>query len=101
GFGDTHPFGTDAFGCDLYAQLVHGARPSLLLAVVVVGLSVTIGVLLGLVAGFYLGWVDVLVSRTIEVFLVIPLLLAALLLLSLFRNVDVGSGVLGDILLPA
>ncbi len=101
GFGDTHPFGTDAFGCDVYAQLVHGARPSLLLAVVVVSVSVTIGVLLGLAAGYYLGWVDVIVSRTIEVFLVVPLLLAALLMLSLVRNVDVGSGTFGDILLPA
>lgn len=101
GFGDTHPFGTDAFGCDVYAQLVHGARPSLLLAVVVVGVSVTVGVLFGLVAGYYLGWVDVLISRLIEVFLVVPLLLAALLMLSLFRNVDVGSGTFSDILLPA
>ena len=101
GFGDTHPFGTDAFGCDVFAQLVHGARPSLLLALVVVGLSVLIGVVLGLLAGYYLGWVDVVISRTIEVFLVIPLLLAALLLLSLFRNVDVGSGTFNDILLPA
>ena len=101
GFGATHPFGTDAFGCDVLAQLAHGARPSLLLALVVVGTSLLIGVVLGLLAGYYLGWVDVLVSRTIEVFLVIPLLLAALLLLSLFRNVDVGSGTVSDILLPA
>ena len=101
GFGAAHPFGTDAFGCDLLAQLAYGARPSLLLALVVVGTSVVFGVVLGLLAGYYLGWVDVLVSRTIEVFLVIPLLLAALLLLSLFRNVDVGSGTFSDILLPA
>jgi oligopeptide transport system permease protein len=101
GFGAEHPFGTDAFGCDVLAQLVHGARPSLLLAIVVVGTSVVIGVVLGLVAGYYLGWVDMVVSRTIEVFLVIPLLLAALLLLSLFRNVSVGSGTFNVILLPA
>ena len=101
GFGETHPFGTDAFGCDMLAQLAYGARPSLLLAVVVVGASVLIGVVLGLVAGYYLGWVDAVISRSIEVFLVIPLLLAALLLLSLFRNVSVGSGTFNDILLPA
>ena len=101
GFGETHPFGTDAFGCDLLAQLVYGARPSLLLALVVVGTSLLIGVILGLLAGYYLGWIDALISRSIEVFLVIPLLLAALLLLSLFRNVDVGSGTFNVILLPA
>src|SRR5918995_1106580 len=101
GFGATHPFGTDAFGCDLLAQLAYGARPSLLLALVVVGASLLIGVVLGLLAGYYLGWVDSIISRTIEVFLVIPLLLAALLMLSLFRNVSVGSGTFNDILLPA
>ena len=111
GFGATHPFGTDAFGCDVLAQLVYGARPSLLLAVVVVGVSLVIGVVVGLLAGYYLGWVDAddatdlsidyLVSRTIEVFLVIPLLLAALLMLSLFRNVSLGSGTFNVILLPA
>ena len=101
GFGDIHPLGTDVFGCDLFAQLVHGARPSLLLALVVVGSSVVIGVVLGLFAGYYLGWVDTVISRAIEVFLVVPLLLAALLFLSLFRNVSVGSGTFNVILLPA
>jgi len=101
GLGGTHPIGTDVHGCDMLAQLVHGARPSLLLAFVVVGASLVIGVVLGLLAGYYLGWVDTVVSRTIEVFLVIPLLLAALLLLSLFRNVSVGSGAFDVILLPA
>jgi len=101
GLGAAHPLGTDVHGCDMLAQLVHGARPSLMLAFVVVGASVVIGVVLGLLAGFYLGWVDTVVSRTVEVFLVIPLLLAALLLLSLFRNVRVGSGAFDVILLPA
>jgi ABC-type dipeptide/oligopeptide/nickel transport system permease subunit len=101
GFGDPHPFGTDAFGCDVLAQLAWGSRPSLLLALVVVGTSLLVGVILGLFAGYYLGLIDVVVSRVIEVFLVVPLLLAALLLLSLFRNVNVGSGTFNDILLPA
>jgi oligopeptide transport system permease protein len=101
GFGEVHPFGTDAHGCDVLAQLAHGARPSLLLAFVVVGASVLIGVVLGMVAGYYLGWVDGVISRTVEVFLVVPLLLAALLMLSLFRNVSVGAGSFDVILLPA
>ncbi|GAB6939227.1 ABC transporter permease [Isoptericola variabilis] len=101
GFGGEHPLGTDVHGCDLLAQLVHGARPSLTLAFVVVGASLLIGVTLGLLAGYYLGWVDSVVSRTIEVFLVIPLLLAALLLLTLFRKVSVGGGTFDVILLPA
>ncbi|MFI6427512.1 ABC transporter permease [Promicromonospora sp. NPDC050880] len=101
GWGGEHPLGTDALGCDVLATLVHGVRPSLLLAVVVVGVSLLIGVTLGLLAGYYLGWVDYLVSRTVEVFLVIPLLLAALLVLSLFQGVDLGAGTFSVILLPA
>lgn len=99
-FGGAHPFGTDVTGCDLLAGVVYGARPSLLLAFIVVGLSVLIGVTLGTLSGYYLGWVDTIISRAVEVFLVIPLLLAALLLLSLFRGVET-SGVLGSIIQPA
>lgn len=101
GAGAAHPLGTDALGCDVLATLVHGVRPSLLLAVVVVGVALVIGVTLGLVAGYYLGWVDYLVSRTVEVFLVIPLLLAALLILSLFQGIELGAGTFDVILLPA
>jgi len=101
GFGHPHPFGTDPSGCDVLAQLVHGARPSLLLAFTVVGASLMIGIALGLLSGFYLGWVDAIVSRLLEVFLVIPLLLAALLLLSLFRNIDAGDGDFATIIQPA
>jgi peptide/nickel transport system permease protein/oligopeptide transport system permease protein len=101
GWGGEHPLGTDSLGCDVLATMVHGVRPSLLLAIVVVGISLAIGVTLGLLAGYYLGWVDYLVSRTVEVFLVIPLLLAALLVLSLFQGVDLGAGTFNVILLPA
>jgi len=100
-FGGVHPFGTNLHGCDVLSQLVHGARPSLLLALIVVTASVIIGVTLGTLSGFYLGWLDVVISRVVEVFLVIPLLLAALLLLSLFRNVNFGTGQVATIIQPA
>jgi ABC-type dipeptide/oligopeptide/nickel transport system permease subunit len=101
GWGSAHPLGTDSLGCDVLATMVAGVRPSLLLAFVVVGASLLIGITLGLLAGYYLGWADYLISRAIEVFLVVPLLLAALLLLSLFKNVDLGGGTFDVILLPA
>lgn len=100
-FGGEHPFGTDLFGCDYLAMTAHGARPSLLLAFVVVGASVTIGLVLGSLAGYYLGVVDALISRTLEVFLVIPFLLAALLVLTLFRGVDLGNNQVLALLPPA
>ncbi len=100
-FGHPHPFGTDLHGCDVLAKLVHGARSSLLLAFSVVAVSLVVGVVLGMLSGYYLGWVDAVVSRILEVFLVIPLLLAALLLLSLFRNVHIGGGAFGAAIQPA
>ncbi|MBO0843562.1 MAG: ABC transporter permease, partial [Nocardioides sp.] len=101
GFGHAHVFGTDVHGCDVYAQLVSGARSSLVLALVVVAVSVVIGTALGLLAGYYLGWVDVVISRVVEVFIVIPLLLAALLVLSLFHHVGSGNGTFAAIIQPA
>jgi ABC-type dipeptide/oligopeptide/nickel transport system permease subunit len=101
GFGGVHPFGTNLHGCDVLAQLVHGSRPSLLLAFTVVGASLIIGLVLGTLSGFYLGFIDAAISRVLEIFLVVPFLLAALLLLSMFRNVDFGGGQLAAIIQPA
>jgi ABC-type dipeptide/oligopeptide/nickel transport system permease subunit len=100
-FGGEHPFGTDLFGCDYYAQTIYGARPSLVLAFVVVGCSVLIGLTLGSLAGYYLGAVDAVISRLLEVFLVVPFLLAALLVLSMFRGVNLGNSQFMALLPPA
>jgi oligopeptide transport system permease protein len=100
-FDGPHPLGTDLHGCDVLAQTVHGARPSLVLAFLVVGTSLLIALLLGSLAGYYMGATDAVISRTLEVFFVVPFLLAALLVLSLFRNVDFGHSQLAVILPPA
>lgn len=100
-FGGEHPFGTDLFGCDYLAMTAHGARPSLLLAFFVVGASVTIGLVLGSLAGYYLGVVDAVISRVLEVFLVVPFLLAAMLVLTLFRGVDLGHNQVLALVPPA
>lgn len=67
-----HPLGTDGDGRDVAAQLVWGARVSLSVGIVAVGLAVLIGVILGAAAGFYGGWVDIVVSRLIEVMICFP-----------------------------
>ncbi|GAA2304631.1 ABC transporter permease [Glycomyces scopariae] len=85
-FTGDHPLGTDAFGCDFAATLVHGTRPTITLALVVIVASVFVGLILGILAGYYGGWLDTLISRGLDVFIVIPMLMGAVLILSLFRG---------------
>ncbi len=67
-----HLLGTDDVGRDIFARVVHGARIALSVGFVAVGIYVWIGVILGSLAGYYGGWVDMLISRLIEVMLSIP-----------------------------
>ncbi|NUQ91123.1 MULTISPECIES: ABC transporter permease [Glycomyces] len=85
-FTGEHPLGTDAFGCDFAATLVHGTRPTIALALSVIVASVVVGLILGILAGYYGGWLDTLISRALDVFIVIPMLMGAVLILSLFRG---------------
>jgi peptide/nickel transport system permease protein len=67
-----HPFGTDALSADSMAQVLRGTQFSLLIAIVVAMVSTTIGVVLGALAGYFRGWIDSLISRFIDLVLVIP-----------------------------
>ncbi len=67
-----HWLGTDRLGRDLAAGLIHGTRVSLTIGLVVVGIQALIGIALGALAGYYGGWVDILISRLVEIMLGIP-----------------------------
>ena len=68
----SHLMGTDGLGRDVFSRMLYGARISLLVGFVAVGISTLIGIILGALAGFYRGWVDTLIMRLVDVMLSIP-----------------------------
>lgn len=77
-----HWFGTDHLGRDVYSRIVYGARLSVTIGVLAVGLGALIGVALGLVSGYHGGGVDMVIMRVIDVFLAFPGILLALLIVA-------------------
>ena len=67
-----HPFGTDDLGREVLVRMLYGARISLLVGFVAVGISTLIGIVLGSLAGYYGGWVDALVMRFVDIMLCFP-----------------------------
>jgi ABC-type dipeptide/oligopeptide/nickel transport system permease subunit len=73
-----HPFGVDQLGHDVMSRVIYGTRVSLEVGIVGTAIATVIGVSLGTTAGYYRGWVDTLLSRTVDVVLSIPVLLLGL-----------------------
>src|SRR3981081_2996053 len=78
----SHLFGTDTFGRDIFSRVLHGAQLSLMVGIVAVAIEATFGVLLGLIAGYYGGWIDAVLMRIIDVLLAFPGILLALAIVS-------------------
>jgi peptide/nickel transport system permease protein/oligopeptide transport system permease protein len=81
-----HWFGTSILGCDYYAQAIYGARSSMLIALVGAIGIVVIGGMVGMLAGFFGGWTDAILSRVTDIFLGLPFLLGAIVFLTLLRT---------------
>lgn len=81
-----HPFGFDRQGCDVYSRVIYGARASVFVGVLSTFIVTLIGSLVGAIAGFFGGWADAILSRITDVFFAIPLVLAAIVVMQLFKE---------------
>ena len=81
-----HIFGNTVLGCDMYTHVIYGARPSIIIAVMVTVATALIGGILGILSGFYGGAVDTVISRFTDVILGLPFLLGALVFLALLQQ---------------
>ncbi len=91
GHAGTEPgywFGTDDLGRDVLSRLIHGTRIALLVAFVAAGLAALVGTTLGLLAGWYRGWVDIVISRLVDIWMAFPPVLLSILLVAVL-----GAGV--------
>lgn len=81
-----HLFGTDKEGRDIFARMVYGTRISLTIGLVAVSIYIAIGIVLGSLAGFFGGWVDLAISRFIEIMLCFPTFFLILTLSALIQD---------------
>lgn len=90
----TYPLGTDQLGRDVLSRLIYGARISLLIGFIAVGIAVLVGTGVGALAGFYGGWLDAALMRLVDTLLSIPtifLLLAVIAMDPAERLLQLGS----------
>jgi ABC-type dipeptide/oligopeptide/nickel transport system permease subunit len=81
-----YPFGTQILGMDLFSRVMAGSETSILVGIFSTAISITIGVVLGLIAGYYGGKIEETIMRITDFFLAVPFLILALVLIQLIRN---------------
>ncbi len=94
-----HPLGQTNFGRDILARIIFGARNSLTIALPAITLSVVVGVIIGVIAAYYGGWIDTILMRLCDIFLAFPALVFAIILVGILgRRMDIiilAYGILG------
>jgi len=84
--GGDHLLGTDAIGRDVLAGIIHGSRIALTIGFLSMSIAILIGVVLGALAGFYGGWVDILISRLIELIITFPTFFLIITVVAMFQS---------------
>jgi peptide/nickel transport system permease protein len=84
--GGDHLLGTDAIGRDVLSGMIHGSRIALSIGFLSMSVAISIGVVLGALAGFYGGWVDILISRLIELVITFPTFFLIITVVAMFQS---------------
>jgi peptide/nickel transport system permease protein len=92
-----HLFGVDTLGRDVFSRTVYGARVSLEVAIISTGIAVILGTVVGLIAGYYRGWVDACLSRGLDILLAFPILLLGI---GMASACSAGDGCVGGLIQP-
>ncbi|WP_078429246.1 ABC transporter permease [Alkalihalobacterium alkalinitrilicum] len=82
----SNPFGTDEFGRDIMTRVIYAAQLDLFIALSVTALALVVGALIGAVAGYYGGWVDLIISRIVDIMLSFPAFILALGVTAMLGN---------------
>ena len=85
-FSREYSFGTDDMGRDILSGVLHGARMALLVGILAAGTSTLIGILVGAISGYFGGMLDEVLMRITDLFLTLPIMLLALVIVALFGN---------------
>jgi oligopeptide transport system permease protein len=93
-------FGYDLQGRDVFSRTIYGARASILVGFFTTGFATALGAVMGVLAGFFGGWIDTIVSRVTDVFFAIPVFLGAILVLMAFP-INEGTSALTGVLIVA
>ena len=88
GPGTTNFFGTDNLGRDIFSRVVFGARVSITISLVAVASSTLISLTLGIISGFFGGWIDTVIQRLVDAFIAFPGLVFLLAIVAIFRDTD-------------